>query len=60
MAAARVTISVEYLSLEHGLWCLHCNLSTGVRVWVVTTIAGETTLRSSSCCVKCGGRQVTG
>ena len=56
--AAKVTVSIEHLSNDLGLWCLDCNLSTAARVWFTTRTGSETTLRSSAFCTECGGRRV--
>lgn len=29
-----VSVQIEYLDHQHGLWCNTCMLSTGVQVWV--------------------------
>lgn len=56
--ASVVTVRVEYLGNELGLWCLDCNLSTAAIAWFTTTTGSETTLRSSAFCTECGGRNV--
>lgn len=29
-----VSVSIEYVDHEHGLWCNTCMFSTGIRFWV--------------------------
>ncbi len=29
-----VSVHVEYVTHEHGLWCNTCMLSTGIRYWL--------------------------
>jgi len=49
---------VEVLSLETGLWCMDCMLSTGLRLWYVTSTGLASTLRSKAECRECGGRDL--
>lgn len=49
-----VTVTVEYLTHDVGHWCTRCNLTTGVRVWLVRTIgAGPGILDEQYGCLNC-------
>lgn len=48
-----VSVSVEVLSVEHGVWCDACMLSTAVTVHYATNIGGRTDLRSKTVCQEC-------
>lgn len=54
-----VVCRVEVLSLETGLWCMDCMLSSGLRLWFVTSTGLASTLRSRVECRECGGRNLT-
>jgi hypothetical protein len=48
--AIRLAISVEVLSVERGIWCDACALSSAARVWFTTTTNDHATLRSKTVC----------
>lgn len=48
MPALRV--SVEMVSVDHGLWCHTCALPSGIRVWYVTQTGPAMSLRMHLCC----------
>lgn len=56
MAKAQRTVAVhaELVTVDTGLWCLDCALSTGARVWFTTTVLGTTRLRSQVFCTEAG------
>lgn len=51
--AVSVSVSVEALSTETGIWCDTCLLSSAVRLNYATTVNGSTTLASKTVCGEC-------
>jgi len=58
MAATVVTVHLEWVGHQTGLWCCECSLSTGARVWFTTTVGRRTAVHENRFCTECGGRQV--
>lgn len=56
--ATAARVSVELVGVQLELWCLDCNLSTGVHIWYATTSGGTTTLRDQKVCTECKSRRV--
>lgn len=50
MTHRTVSVSVEVVAVEQGVWCDTCLLSTAARVWFTTTTGAQTTLRSKTAC----------
>lgn len=60
MAPVRSTaVSLEYLDHDAGHWCNRCNLSTGLRIWVVVGHLGRAHVQERLWCHECQGRDVT-
>lgn len=56
-----VPVKVERVDTETGLWCTVCALSTGIRVWYVSTIGScPMLLKQAVTCSECDGDQVEG
>lgn len=53
-----VTVRVEQVAIDTGLWCRTCLLSSGVRVWFTATIGVAMSLRSATRCCDCGGDEI--
>jgi hypothetical protein len=56
--AVALSVSVEIVDIESGLWCATCNLSTGVSALYTMTINGATSLHTTARCHECHGRDV--
>lgn len=61
--ATRLSVRVEYLDNDLGLWCNDCRLSSGARCWFATTscadgIPTDTSVRSAVFYTDCGSRNV--
>lgn len=55
----RIPVQVEQLTTDTGLWCFTCQLGTGIRAWFTASIGtGPMSLRSTSVCAECGGREI--
>lgn len=59
MASIGISVSVEPLTVEHGLWCNDCHLGSGVRAWIVAIVGNAMSLRSRKVCHDCGGSNVS-
>lgn len=53
MAARTVAILFEVLSMEHGIWCDSCALSSAHRVWFTVTTNGRVQMKSKVVCEGC-------
>lgn len=53
-----VTVVVEHLDFDLRHWCRTCNLSTGVRQWLVTRSDSGMRLQTRVWCHECGGHDV--
>lgn len=46
--------SIEFVDIEHGLWCPACAVSSGVALYFATTTGDSMTLRAAARCAECG------
>lgn len=53
-----VTVRTELVAVDRGLWCTRCNLSSGVRAFVVVEFQGRWSLLTRLQCAECGSHQV--
>lgn len=59
MATRSVSVQLEHLTNDLGLWCNDCMLASGVRIWFTATCQGTTLLRTTYGCVDCDGDNVS-
>lgn len=53
-----VTVEIEHLTTDTGLWCRPCALSTAARVWFTVRTGPRVVLRSEAFCTDCRSRDV--
>lgn len=52
--AQAVSVAFETVTIEHGVWCDACALSSAHRVWFTVTVGGRARLDSRTVCEEHG------